>query len=92
MRVFDTVVYDEVLIYPVDQRTEVVVEVRNEDILDRVEVQFFDLLGQRMTDVVALKNNETRFNTETWATGYYVAILRKAEDGKVIRKQKLFVD
>jgi hypothetical protein len=45
-----------------------------------------------MTDVVALKNNETRFNTETWATGYYVAILRKAEDGKAIRKQKLFVD
>jgi hypothetical protein len=92
MRVFDTVVYDEVLIYPVDQRTEVVVEVRNEDILDRVEVQFFDLLGQRMTDAVALKSNETRINTETWASGYYVAILRKAGDGKVIRKQKLFVD
>jgi predicted Zn-dependent protease with MMP-like domain len=92
MRVFDTVVYDEVLIYPVDQRTEVVVEVRNEDILDRVEVQFFDLLGQRMTDAVALKSNETRINTETWASGYYVAILRRAEDGKVIRKQKLFVD
>jgi hypothetical protein len=45
-----------------------------------------------MTEAVALKSNETRINTETWASGYYVAILRKAGDGKVVRKQKLFVD
>ena len=92
MRVFDTVVYDEVLIYPVDTETDVVVEVRNEELLEMVDVQFFDLLGRQVTELAALKQNETRFDTQTWASGYYVAVLKRSSDGKVIRKQKLFVD
>jgi hypothetical protein len=92
MRVFDTVVYDEVLIYPVDVETDVVVEVRNEDLLEQVDIQFFDLLGRRVTEVEALLKNETRFDTQTWASGYYVAVLKRTSDGKVIRKQKLFVN
>jgi hypothetical protein len=92
MRIFDTVVYDEVLIYPVDTETDVVVEIRNEDILDQMDVQFFDLLGRKVTEPFGLKQNETRFDTQTWASGYYVAVLKRTSDGKVIRKQKLFVD
>lgn len=92
MRVFDTVVYDEVLIYPIETKSDVVVEIRNEDILEQLEIQFFDLLGQKMTDTYLLKSNETNFDTETWASGYYVAVLKKVSDGRVIRKQKLFVD
>ena len=92
MRIFDTVVYDEVLIYPVDTETDVVVEIRNEDILDQLDVQFFDLLGRKVTEPFGLKQNETRFDTQTWASGYYVAVLKRTSDGKVIRKQKLFVD
>jgi hypothetical protein len=92
MRIFDTVVYDEVLIYPVDTETDVVVEIRNEDIMDQLDVQFFDLLGRKVTEPFGLKQNETRFDTQTWASGYYVAVLKRTSDGKVIRKQKLFVD
>ena len=92
MRVFDTVVYDEVLIYPVDTETDVVVEIRNADILEQLDVQFFDLLGRKVTEVQSLTKNETRFDTQTWASGYYVAVLKRTSDGKVIRKQKLFVD
>lgn len=92
LRIFDTVVYNEVLIYPIDTRTEVVVEIRNEDILDQLEIQFFDLLGRPMITVQQLRMNETRFDTHTWAPGYYVAVLRRLDDGKVIRKQKLFVE
>jgi hypothetical protein len=55
-------------------------------------VQFFDLLGRQVTELAALKQNETRFDTQTWASGYYVAVLKRSSDGKVIRKQKLFVD
>ena len=92
MRIFDTVVYDEVLIYPVDKESDVVVEIRNEDILEQLDVQFFDLLGRKVTEVYKLSKNETRFDTQTWASGYYVAVLKRTSDGKVIRKQKLFVD
>lgn len=92
MRVFDTVVYDEVLIYPINTESDVVVEVRNEDIIEALEIQFFDLLGQTMTEPKKLITNETRFDTQTWADGYYVAVLKRISDGKVIRKQKLFVD
>ncbi len=92
MRVFDTVVYDEVLIYPINKETDVVVEIRNEDILEALEIQFYDMLGQEITELKTLTTNETRFDTQTWADGYYVAVLKRKSDGKVIRKQKLFVD
>jgi rhamnogalacturonyl hydrolase YesR len=45
-----------------------------------------------MTEPKKLITNETRFDTQTWADGYYVAVLNRISDGKVIRKQKLFVD
>ena len=92
MRVFDTVVYDEVLIYPINVESDVVVEIRNEDILEALDIQFFDMLGQTMTEPKQLLTNETRFDTQTWADGYYVAVIKRVSDGKVIRKQKLFVD
>ena len=92
MRVFDTVVYDEVLIYPINKETDVVVEIRNEDILEALEIQFYDMLGQEITESKTLTTNERRFDTQTWADGYYVAVLKRKSDGKVIRKQKLFVD
>jgi rhamnogalacturonyl hydrolase YesR len=45
-----------------------------------------------MTEPKQLLTNETRFDTQTWADGFYVAVLKRNSDGKVIRKQKLFVD
>jgi hypothetical protein len=92
MRVFDTVVYDEVLIYPISAESDVVVEIRNEEILEALDIQFYNLLGQTMTEPKQLLTNETRFDTQTWADGFYVAVLKRISDGKVIRKQKLFVD
>ena len=92
MRVFDTVVYDEVLIYPISAESDVVVEIRNEEILEALDIQFYNLLGQTMTEPKQLLTNETRFDTQIWADGFYVAVLKRISDGKVIRKQKLFVD
>lgn len=68
------------------------VEVKNEDVLDLLEVQFFTMLGQAMTESIAIKKNETLVDTESWSTGAYVAFLVRTGDGKVIRKQKLFVE
>jgi hypothetical protein len=92
MRVFDTVVYDEVLVYPISTESDVVVEIRNEEILEALDIQFYNLLGQTMTEPKQLLTNETRFDTQTWADGFYLAVLKRISDGKVIRKQKIFVD
>jgi hypothetical protein len=92
MRIFDTVVYNEILIYPKSNIKKLMIEVKNEDILDQLEVQFFTMLGQAITEPVAIKKNETLVDTESWATGAYVARLLRSSDGKVIRQQKLFVE
>jgi rhamnogalacturonyl hydrolase YesR len=81
-----------VLIYPISAESDVVVEIRNEEILEALDIQFYNLLGQTMTEPKQLLTNETRFDTQTWADGFYVAVLKRISDGKVIRKQKLFVD
>lgn len=92
MRIFDTVVYNEILIYPKSNSKKVLVEVKNEDVLDQLEIRFFTMLGQAMTEPIAIKKNETLVDTESWPTGAYVALLVRTSDGKVIRKQKLFVE
>lgn len=92
MRIFDTIVYNDILIYPKSNLKKVMVEVKNEDVLDQLEVQFFSMLGQSMTDPIAIKKNETLVDTESWSTGFYVARLLRTSDGKVIRKQKFFVE
>lgn len=92
LRIFDTVVYNEILIYPKSNSKKVMVEVKNEDVLDQLEVQFFTMLGQAITEPIAIKKNETLVDTESWATGAYVARLVRSSDGKVIRQQKLFVE
>jgi len=92
MRIFDTVVYNDILIYPKSNIKKMMVEVKNEDILDQLEVQFFTMLGQSISEPIAIKKNETLVDTESWSTGAYVARLVRTSDGKVIRKQKLFVE
>lgn len=92
MRIFDTIVYNDILIYPKSNLKKVMVEVKNEDVLDQLEVQFFSMLGQSMTDPIAIKKNETLIDTESWSSGFYVARLLRTSDGKVIRKQKFFVE
>jgi len=92
MRIFDTVVYNDILIYPKSDLKKVMVEIKNEDVLDQVEVQFFNMLGQSLTEPIALKTNETLIDTEGWSTGAYVARLLRTSDGKILRKQKMFVE
>ena len=92
LRIYDTVVYNDILIYPKSNINKVMVEVKNEDVLDQLEVQFFTMLGQAITEPIAIKKNETLVDTESWSTGAYVARLVRSSDGKVIRKQKLFVE
>jgi hypothetical protein len=92
LRIFDTVVYNEILIYPKSNSKKVMVEVKNEDVLDQLEIQFFTMLGQAITEPIDIKKNETLVDTESWSTGAYVARLVRTSDGKVIRKQKLFVE
>jgi len=92
MRIFDTVVYNDILIYPKSDLKKVMVEIKNEDVLDQLEVQFFNMLGQSLTEPIALKTNETLIDTESGSTGAYVARLLRTSDGKILRKQKMFVE
>lgn len=92
MRVFDTVVYDDILIYSIDSEKHVKVEIKNQDILDQLEIQFYNMLGEVVSEAKKLVGNETNISTLTWRPGVYIAVLKRSGDQKIIRKQRIFVD
>lgn len=92
MRIFDTVVYDEVLIYRQSENQNITVELTDELREGLVTLQVYDLLGQAMTEETLLTENVTRFSTVGWRPASYISILRRAENDKVLRRDKIFVD
>ncbi len=92
IRIFDTVVYDEVLVYRQSENQNITVELTDELKDGLITAQVFNLLGQAVTEKTLLTENVTRFSTVGWRSAPYVCILRKAEDDKVLRSDPLFVD
>jgi hypothetical protein len=45
-RIYDTIVYNEVLIYPVAAQSKLVIELRNQDLLDNLSVEIYNMIGQ----------------------------------------------
>lgn len=91
MRVFDTVIYDKVLIYAQPNNDKLIVEVKNVDLLDNLTVETYDILGQKVIPNHTLTSNETVFPTHNFATGVYIVVLRKP-NGEVVRKQKVWIE
>jgi len=92
MRIFDTVVYDEVLIYRQSENQNISAELTDELKEGLVTLQVYDLLGQAMTEETLLVDNVTRFSTVGWRPAAYISILRRADNDKVLRRDKIFVD
>ena len=91
MRVFDTVIYDKVLIYAQPINDKLIIEVKNTDLLDNLMVETYDIIGQKVIPNHILIANETVFSTNNIATGVYVVVLRKP-NGDVVRKQKVWIE
>ncbi len=90
--IFDTVVYDKVMVYAVRDKKQLVVEVDDENVLGALQIQVFSILGQAISNPKTITNNETFISTMGFRPGMYVAVLSRLSDGKVIRKQSLFID
>lgn len=91
-KIFDTVVYDKVMVYAVRDKKHLVVEADDENVLGAIQIQVFSILGQALCNAKTITNNETFISTMGFRSGIYIAVLSKLSDGKVIRKQSLFID
>ncbi len=91
MRVFDTVVFDKILIYNQANNKKLIVEVKNTDLLDNLTVETYNILGQKVIPNHLIVANETQFPTHNLANGVYVVVLRSL-NGEVVRKQKVLIE
>jgi hypothetical protein len=91
MRIFDTVVYNDLKIYA-SKNNKVVVEVRNEDLLNTLKMDVYDASARLLYKDLAISKNESYISTINFAPGVYFFQLRKNEEnGKVIRTEKLMI-
>lgn len=90
-RIFDTVVYDEVLVYPVAKDNRLKIEVRNEDIINHLSFEVYNMVGQIIEENKMITKNMTEISTSRYPSATYIVILRAA-DGRVVRKQKVIID
>jgi hypothetical protein len=78
-RIFDTVIYDQILIFSRTEPSEVVVEIPNEIVTEHWEFALFNSIGQKVIDHQKLTSNETRFDVRPFPTGVYIGVLFNAE-------------
>jgi len=90
-RIFDTVLYDQILILPQNPQRELIVEVTDEDLLNNVSVEVYNAVGQLIVPNTSLNKNETIFPSMHFASGIYVVVIKKS-DGSFARKKKIFFD
>lgn len=90
MRIFDTVVYNDVKIFATrDQRA--VVEVRNEELLSTLKVDVYDPSGRIIRRDEPVSGNENFISTATFAPGIYIFNLKKADNGRSVKLEKLLI-
>lgn len=92
MRIFDTVVYNDVKIFPVNKDQKVVVEVRNEDLLNTLKMDVYDVSGRKIYADLLIDKNESSLSTAAFAPGVYIFSLKRADSNKPIKTEKLLIN
>jgi hypothetical protein len=92
MRIFDTVVYNEVKIFARNSNQTAVVEVTNEELLNTLILSVYDAAGRVMMADVPVDRNEMIFSTVRFAPGVYVFQLRRVDSKKPVKTEKLFIN
>jgi hypothetical protein len=92
MRIFDTVVYNEVKIFARNSNQTAVVEVTNEELLNTLTLSVYDAAGRVMMADVPVDRNEMIFSTVRFAPGVYVFQLRRVDSKKPVKTEKLFIN
>jgi len=90
-RIFDTVVYDQVLIYTVAKDNRLNIEVKNEDIVNNISYEVYNMIGQKIEDNRQINNNLTQISTTRYPSATYIVLLRNL-DGRVVRSQKVVIN
>ena len=90
-RIFDTVVYDQVLIYTVAKYNRLNIEVKNEDIVNNISYEVYNMIGQKIEDNRQINNNLTQISTTRYPSATYIVLLRNL-DGRVVRSQKVVIN
>jgi hypothetical protein len=90
-KIFDTVIFNEVLIYPKNNTQEIIVEITNDLVLNYVSFELYNSIGQVIQPIQKLTKNETIFRLSKLNSGVLIGVLRN-NNGQVIRKVKLFAN
>jgi hypothetical protein len=80
-----------VLVYPVAKDNRLKIEVRNEDIINHLSFEVYNMVGQIIEENKMITKNMTEISTSRYPAATYIVILRAA-DGRVVRKQKVIID
>lgn len=90
MRIYDTVVYNDVKIYA-SSGQKAVVEVRNEDLLNTLKVDVYNMSGQLIYRELPVSRNENYISTVNFAPGVYIFNLKRADNGRSVKLEKLYI-
>ena len=90
-RIYDTIVYNEVLIYPVAAQSKLVIELRNQYLLATLSVEIYNMIGQPVLQNQTIGKNFTELSTMKFPPATYIVVLRNSE-GKVVRNKKIVID
>lgn len=92
MRIFDTVVYNEVKIFARNSNQTAVVEVTNEELVNTLTLNVYDAAGRLMVQDMPMKRNENMVSTLRFAPGVYIFQLRRVDTQKPVKTEKLYIN
>lgn len=97
MRIFDTTIYDKILVYPVNNEDKIIIEITDEDLKDQLSVEVYNSIGQQVVKNQLIITNETELRPIRHSSGVYIVVIRKSNGdhdllGDPIRKDKVFLD
>jgi predicted Zn-dependent protease len=92
MRIFDTVVYNDVKLFARNNEQKVVVEVTNEELLNVLNLDVYDASGRVVLQNAPISRNEQFISTIRFAPGVYIFQLKRADTQKPVKTEKLFIN
>lgn len=92
MRIFDTVIFNEVKIFARNNSQTAVVEVTNEELFNTLTLSVYDAAGRLLVSDMPIRHNETILSTARFAPGVYVFQLRRVDSKKPVKTEKLFIN
>jgi hypothetical protein len=90
-RIFDTVIYDQVLVFPRPAESVIVVELTPEVLESSVSFSLYNTLGQKVIKEANLTQNETFFDSRKLAPGHYIGVI-KTSTGEVKKSVRFILD